>query len=64
MNLDVATDTMVQLDGDISGVLHDRVGHVGKLYRLTGKVLSADAEEYLRVHEYLDTRTENETEQT
>lgn len=53
MHLHIATDAVVQLDRDISSMLHDCVRHVRKVHWLSVVMLTADGEKYLGVYEYL-----------
>lgn len=60
MDLHVLADAVVQLDGDVAGVLHDRVRHVREVHGLAVEVLAADAEEHLGVHKYLQRISDGE----
>lgn len=54
VHLDIATDAMVQFDGDVTCMFHDCVWHVGEMDRLASEVLTADAEKYFGVDEDLE----------
>lgn len=56
VHLDIATDAMVQFDGDVTCMFHYCVWHVGEMDRLASEVLTADAEKYLGVDEDLERR--------
>jgi len=44
---------MMQLNGHISSMIHYSIGHIRKLYRLSGKVASTNAKENLCMDENL-----------
>lgn len=53
MDLKVFPDAMMQLDGDISGMIHYDVRHVWEVHRLAIEMLTSNTEKYLGPDKYL-----------
>lgn len=53
MDLKVFPDPMMQFDGDIPGMVHYDVRHVGEMHRLAIEVLTSNTEKHLGPDKYL-----------